>query len=65
MKKANEIPQKKRKETLVNNKESALISKKLVTLKDDVPIKNKIEDFIIKDVKKDKLYNLLSKLSAS
>ncbi len=62
LKKANEIPQKKRKETLVNNKESALISKKLVTLKDDVPIKNKIEDFIIKDVKKDKLYNFLREM---
>ena len=50
--KAKEIPQKKRKETLVENKDSALISKKLVTLKNDVPIKNKIEDFLIKEVEK-------------
>ena len=41
-----EISQKKRKETLLTNKESALISKKLVTLKDDVPVQDKIEDFI-------------------
>ena len=31
LKKAGEIPQKKRKETLIQNKELALISKKLVT----------------------------------
>ena len=62
LKKAQEIKQKKRKETLISNKESALMSKKLVTLKDDVPVKNKIEDFIIKDVKKDKLYNFLREM---
>ena len=47
--KAGEIPQKKRKETLINNKDLALISKKLVTLKDNVPTKNKIDTFDIKN----------------
>ena len=59
LKKANEIPQKKRKETLIQNKELALISKKLVTLKDDVPVKEQIEEFIIKEVRKEKLKKFL------
>ena len=59
LKKADEIPQKKRKETLIQNKELALISKKLVTLKDDVPVKEQIEEFTIKEVKKEKLYKFL------
>ena len=62
LKKAGEIPQKKRKETLVQNKESALISKKLVTLKDDVPVKDRIENFVIKEIEKDKLYNFLREM---
>tara|TARA_B100000401_G_scaffold382238_1_gene284613 strand:+ start:43 stop:2811 length:2769 start_codon:yes stop_codon:yes gene_type:complete len=61
-KKVGEISQKKRKETLIQNKDSALISKKLVTLKEDVPVKDKIENFIIKDIKKDKLYNFLREM---
>ena len=60
--KAKEIPQKKRKETLVKNKDSALISKKLVTLKNDVPVKDKIENFIIQEIKKDKLYSFLREM---
>ena len=62
LKKAGEIPQKKRKETIVQNKESALISKKLVTLKDDVPVKDRIENFVIKKIEKDKLYNFLREM---
>ena len=38
--KASEIPQNKRRETLLANKDKALLSKQLVTLKDDVPVKN-------------------------
>ncbi len=60
--KAGEIPQKKRKETLINNKKSALISRELVTLKDDVSVKDKIENFSIKEVEKDKLYNFLREM---
>ena len=62
LEKAGEIPQKKRKETLTNNKDLALISKKLVTLKDDVPIKNKIDTFDIKKIDKDKLYEFLREM---
>ena len=40
LKSANEIKQNKRRETLIENKDKAIISKKLVTLKKDVPVKN-------------------------
>ncbi len=59
LKRAAEIPQKKRKETLLENKDLALVSKKLVTLKDNVPVEKKIETFDIKNVEKDKLYDFL------
>ena len=59
LKKASEIPQNKRRETLLSNKDKAMISKQLVTLKDDVPLKNDAADFIIKDINKDKLYDFL------
>ena len=62
LKKAGEIPQKKRKQTILENKDSALISKKLVTLKNDVPVKDKIESFLIKEIKKDKLYKFLREM---
>ena len=42
-----ELDRRKRKETLIQNKELALISKKLVTLKDDVPVKEQIEEFFL------------------
>ena len=57
--KASEIPQNKRRETLLSNKDKAMISKQLVTLKNDVPLKNNATDFIIKDINKEKLYNFL------
>ncbi len=57
--KASEIPQNKRRETLLSNKDKALLSKKLVTLKDDVPVKNDPNEFIIKDINKYKLYEFL------
>ena len=41
------------------NKDKAIISKQLVTLKNDVPLKNDAADFIIKDINKDKLYDFL------
>ena len=60
--KASEIPQNKRRETLLSNKDKATISKQLVTLKDDVPLKNDAADFIIKDINKDKLYTFLREM---
>ena len=62
LERAEEIPQKKRKETLIENKDLALLSKKLVTLKNDVPIENKIESFDIRDIEKDKLYDFLREM---
>ena len=59
LKKASEIPQNKRRETLLSNKDKAMISKQLVTLKNDVPLENDATDFIIKDINKDKLYDFL------
>ncbi len=60
--KAHEIKQNKRRETILENKDKALISKKLVTLKKDVPIKMKLDDFVIKDIDKDKLYEFLREM---
>ena len=62
LEKANEIKQNKRRERIIENKEKAVISKKLVTLKKDVPLKEKIEDFILKDIDKNKLYNFLREM---
>ena len=59
---ASEIKQNKRRETLINNKDDAIISKKLVTLKKDVPVKNKIQEFILKSVDQDKLYTFLREM---
>lgn len=60
--KAHEIKQNKRRETILENKEKALISKKLVTLKKDVPIKLKLNEFILKKIEKDKLYEFLREM---
>ena len=62
LKNASKIKQNKRRETLIDNKEDAIISKKLVTLKKDVPVKNKIEEFILKSVDQDKLYTFLREM---
>ncbi len=60
--KASEIPQNKRRETLLANKDKALLSRKLVTLKDDVPVKNDPSEFLIKAIDKDKLYEFLREM---
>ncbi len=62
LKNAHNIKQNKRRETLLENKEKAIISKKLVTLKKDVPVKDKLEDFILKNIDKDKLYTFLREM---
>ena len=62
LKNAHTIKQNKRRETLIENKDKAIISKKLVTLKKDVPVKENLEDFILKDVDKDKLYSFLREM---
>jgi DNA polymerase-1 len=62
LKKASEIPQNKRRETLLENKDKALLSRKLVTLKEDVPVKDDPSSFVIKEVNKDNLYNFLREM---
>ena len=59
---AKKIKQNKRRETLIENKDKALISKKLVTLEKNVPVKNKIEEFKLKDIDKNKLCGFLSEM---
>ena len=59
---AQTIKQNKRRETLLENKNKAVISKKLVTLKKDVPVKDKLENFILKNVDKEKLYSFLREM---
>ncbi len=62
LKKANEIPQNKRRETLLANKDKALLSRRLVTLKKDVPVKDQINSFILQEVEKEKLYDFLREM---
>ena len=58
----NEIKQNKRRQTLIENKDKAIISKKLVTLKKDSPVDRKIEEFKLQEVDKDKLYKFLREM---
>ena len=62
LKNANKIKQNKRRETLIENKEKAIISKKLVTLKKDVPVKDKLDEFKLKEIDREKLYNFLREM---
>jgi len=59
LKSAHEIKQNKRRETLIENKDKALISKELVTLKHDVPVERELKEFKLKEIDKEKLYNFL------
>ena len=59
---AQEIKQNKRRETLLENKDKAIISKKLVTLMKDAPVERKIEEFQLKEIDKDKLYKFLREM---
>ena len=59
LKNTEKIKQNKRRETLNLNKDKAIISKKLVTLKKDVPVKYKLETFKLKEIDKKKLYIFL------
>ena len=59
---AHEIKQNKRRETLIENKEKAIISKKLVTLMKDTPVEREIEEFELKEIDKDKLYKFLREM---
>ena len=62
LEKASEIPQNKRRETILQNKDKALLSRKLVELKIDVPVKQKLETFELKKIDKQKLYDFLREM---
>ena len=59
---AHEIKQNKRRETLLENKDKALISKKLVTLDHKSPVKRELTEFKLKNIDKDKLYKFLREM---
>ena len=62
LKNAETIKQNKRRQTLLENKDKAIISKKLVTLKKNVPVKDNLEDLILKNIDKNKLYSFLREM---
>ena len=62
LKSAHEIKQNKRRETLIENKDKALISKQLVTLKHDSPVDRELNEFQLKEIDKDKLYKFLREM---
>ena len=65
LEKAETIKQPKRRQTLLDNKDNALISRKLVTLKQNVPLKEKIDDFILKPLDKTKIFDFLDEMEFS
>ncbi len=62
LKNIEKIPQTKRRETLLANKDKAVLSKQLVTLKDDVPVKDTPQSFVMKSVDKNKLFEFLREM---
>ena len=62
LKSAHEIKQNKRRETLIENKDKALISKQLVTLKHDAPVNITLSEFKLKEIDKDKLFKFLREM---
>jgi DNA polymerase-1 len=62
LKSTHEIKQNKRRETLIENRDKALISKELVTLKHDAPVDRELSEFKLKEIDKDKLYEFLREM---
>ena len=62
LKSAHEIKQNKRRETLTENKDKALLSKALVTLKHDAPVNRELNEFKLKELDKEKLYEFLREM---
>lgn len=58
---AEEIKQNKRRELILNHKENALISQKLVTLKPDVPVEIALQELRCLAPKQDVLLNLIER----
>ena len=59
---AEEIKQKKRRENLIEFADQARISKELVTLKTDVPVRDKIDDFTMREIDAEKLLAFLNEM---
>ncbi len=62
LKSTHEIKQNKRRETLTENKDKALLSKELVTLKHNAPVNIELSEFKLKEIDKDKLYEFLREM---
>ncbi len=59
---AEEIKQKKRRENLIEFADQARVSKELVTLKTDVPLKEDVNAFRVRPIDKDKLLAFLNEM---
>ncbi len=59
LRRAGEIKQPKRRETLIENAEMARISLQLVTLRKDVPVTETIDDLVVRDIMPDPLLAFL------
>ena len=62
LERAEEIPQPKRRQTLLENRDQILLSKKLVTLDRDVPLDFTIDDLEVRDPDPEVLLDFLSKM---
>jgi len=62
LKNIEKIPQPKRRETLLANKDKAILSRQLVTLKDDVPVGDTLQSFLMKPVDNNKLFDFLREM---
>jgi len=63
LERSHEIPQKGRREKMMANKEQALLSKVLVTLKNDVDLEVPIEDLAVTDPDVDVLFDFLERMT--
>jgi len=63
LERAEEIPQKGRREKLIAHKEDALMSRKLVTLMQDVPVELGVEEFGVSDPDPVALFEFLNEMT--
>ena len=63
LERSHEIPQKGRREKMMANKEQALLSKRLVTLKNDIDLEVPIEDLAVTDPDVDVLFDFLDRMT--
>lgn len=63
LERSGEIPQKGRREKMLANKDMALLSKKLVTLKTDIELEVPLEDLAVTDPDVDVLFDFLERMT--